>query len=188
MNHIHSLIHPDAQAVLDFWYHESHQPFWFTHSDQFDQTIRQHFAHTLHQAAQGELFGWRNTIHGRLAEIIVLDQFSRNLYRDTPQAFSQDGMALALAQTAVALPEFTQLNSNEQHFLLLPYMHSESALIHTQALALFKQLNNPQILDFEIKHKVIIDRFGRYPHRNVVLGRPSTPEELVFLNEPHSSF
>ena len=180
--------HPEAQAVLDFWYDEQHQPYWFAKSEAFDNDIRQRFADTLTRATQCELDAWRSTIYGRLAEIIVLDQFSRNLYRDTPQAFAQDGMALVLAQTAVALPEFELLTTKEKHCLLLPYMHSESAYIHEQALALFGKLDNPYALEFEIKHKVIIDRFGRYPHRNAILGRTSTADEIAFLNEPNSSF
>ena len=181
-------IHSEAQTVLDFWYDEQHQQYWFAKSEAFDSDIRRRFADTLKRAAQGELDAWRSTIHGRLAEIIVLDQFSRNLYRDTPQAFAQDGMALVLAQTAVALPEFELLTTKEKHCLLLPYMHSESAYIHGNALALFGRLDNPNALDFEMKHKVIIDRFGRYPHRNTILGRISTAEEIAFLNEPNSSF
>lgn len=181
-------VHPNAQAVLDFWYDEQNQKNWFAKSEEFDHEIRQRFAETLVQATKGELASWRSTIHGRLAEIIVLDQFSRNLYRDTPQAFAQDGMALVLAQTAVALPEFELLTTKEKHCLLLPYMHSESAYIHEQAVVLFGKLDSPYALEFEIKHKVIIDRFGRYPHRNAVLGRESTAEEIAFLNEPNSSF
>ncbi len=181
-------IHSEAQTVLDFWYDEHHRQYWFAKSEAFDNEIRRRFADTLTRAAQGELDAWRSTIHGRLAEIIVLDQFSRNLYRDTPHAFAQDGMALVLAQTAVALPEFELLTTEEKHCLLLPYMHSESVYIHEQALALFGRLDNPDALEFEIKHKVIIDRFGRYPHRNAILGRISTAEEIAFLNEPNSSF
>lgn len=183
-----TMIHPEAQAVLDFWYDEHHRQYWFAKSEAFDNEIRRRFADTLKRAAQGELDAWRSTIRGRLAEIIVLDQFSRNLYRDTPHAFAQDGMALVLAQTAVALPEFELLTTKEKHCLLLPYMHSESVYIHEQALALFGRLDNPDALEFEMKHKVIIDRFGRYPHRNAILGRVSTAEEIAFLNEPNSSF
>lgn len=176
------------QDVLDFWFDEKVKPFWFVKSDDFDKKLYDKFADTLHKASLGELDSWRSTMKGRLAEIIVLDQFSRNLYRDTPQAFAQDGMALVLAQMAILLPEFADLNESERHFLLMPYMHSESVYIHEQAVELFGRYVNDYALDFELKHKVIIDRFGRYPHRNAILGRASTPEERAFLAEPNSSF
>ena len=143
---------------------------------------------THQQAAQAELWGWRKTAEGRLAEIIVLDQFSRNLFRDSPQAFAQDSLALALAQEAISLNLDQQLSPEQRAFLYMPFMHSESKLIHEFALKLFQRLGNPTNLEFEKKHKVIIDRFGRYPHRNQILGRESTDEELTFLTQPDSSF
>ena len=121
-------------------------------------------------------------------EIIVLDQFSRNLFRDSPQAFAQDSLALALAQEAISLNLDQQLSPEQRAFLYMPFMHSESKLIHEFALKLFQRLGNPTNLEFEKKHKVIIDRFGRYPHRNQILGRASTDEELTFLTQPDSSF
>lgn len=179
---------PAAQAVLSFWLDPAHQPFWFAKSEAFDQTIAQHFSATLKQAASGELAHWRNTAEGRVAEIIVLDQFSRNLHRNSPQAFSQDAMALALAQELLIQPEFNSLPQVLRRFALMPFMHSESALIHQQAVQLFTELGDPHTLDFELRHKEIIDRFGRYPHRNETLGRLSTDEELAFLTEEGSSF
>lgn len=175
------------QTILDFWFAPETQPFWFAKSAEFDQTIRQRFANIWQAAAQCECHLWRETAHGRLAEIIVLDQFSRNLHRDSPLAFAQDNMAIALAQELFRLPEFADLNASEKHFALMPLMHSESRVIHEQALECFAQ-HAPHALDFEIKHKVIIDRFGRYPHRNAILGRESSPAELAFLQEPNSSF
>jgi uncharacterized protein (DUF924 family) len=136
----------------------------------------------------GELSAWRDTPHGRLAEIIVLDQFSRNLFRDSPKAFAQDGMALALAQEAVRTGADAQLSAQERVFLYMPYMHSESPAIHETAVQLFTGNGIQGNLDFELKHKAIIERFGRYPHRNALLGRNSTPEELAFLSQPGSSF
>ena len=118
----------------------------------------------------------------------MLDQFSRNVYRDTARAFAQDALALALAQELVASGHDRSLPTAQRVFAYMPYMHSESALIHEQVLALFAQPGMENNLDFERRHKAIIDRFGRYPHRNAVLGRTSTPEELAFLNEPGSSF
>ncbi|VEH68698.1 Uncharacterized protein conserved in bacteria [Rodentibacter pneumotropicus] len=127
-------------------------------------------------------------MHGRLAEIIVLDQFSRNLHRDSPLAFAQDNMAIALAQEAIKQPEFKNMTVRERHFMLMPLMHSESKVIHEQAVPLFEQFGPEESVDFELKHKVIIDRFGRYPHRNAVLGRESSSEEIEFLTQPGSSF
>lgn len=176
------------QTVLDFWFDEANQPFHFKKSDAFDAEIRRRFGELWQQAAYSELNGWRATLHGRLAEIIVLDQFSRNLHRNSPLAFAQDNMAVALAQEAVRQSGFADMTPSERHFMLMPLMHSESRAIHAQAEQLFAQYTTPNALDFEIRHKVIIDRFGRYPHRNAVLGRASTAEELAFLQEPGSSF
>lgn len=178
----------NAQTVLDFWFDETNRPFWFTKSDEFDAEIRRRFFSLWQQAAQGELAHWRNSQQGRLAEIIVLDQFSRNLHRNSPLAFAQDGMALVLAQEAIARPDFADLSETERHLMLMPLMHSESAAIHAQAVDYFTRHTNEYALDFELKHKVIIDRFGRYPHRNAVLGRASSPEEIEFLQQPGSSF
>lgn len=174
--------------ILQFWYDAKTQPFWFSKSDGFDQTLSSKFGDTLKKAAQAELWSWRKTAEGRLAEIIVLDQFSRNIYRDTPQAFAQDSLALALAQETISLDLDKQLSPEQRSFLYMPFMHSESQLMHEFALKLFQRLGNPTNLEFEKKHKIIIDRFGRYPHRNQILGRESTAEEIQFLTQPNSSF
>jgi uncharacterized protein (DUF924 family) len=139
----------------------------------------------LLQARNGELSHWRQTAIGALCEIIVLDQFSRNIHRDTPAAFENDPQALTLAQVAIEKEQDKVLSDTERSFLYMPFMHSESALIHITAEKLFKPLSNYQ---FEIAHKQIIDRFGRYPHRNHILGRESTSEEIMFLKQPNSSF
>ncbi|MFW2077841.1 DUF924 family protein [Acinetobacter sp. ULE_I010] len=176
------------QQVIDFWFSTDTQPFWFAKSDAFDQILHEKFAHTFDQAKHCELWTWRATAAGRLAEIIVLDQFSRNLYRDHAQSFAQDSLALALSQEAIRLRLDRELTPEQRSFLYMPFMHSESKIIHTQALQLFEELGNPINLDFENKHKTIIDRFGRYPHRNSILGRESTAEEIEFLKQPNSHF
>lgn len=176
------------QTILNFWFSDTAQPFWFEKSDAFDQSIRTQFAEIWRQAAQSELDAWRDTLEGRLAEIIVLDQFSRNLFRNSPQAFAQDNMAVALAQEALRQSGFEHLPEIRRKFMLMPLMHSESRAIHEQALPLFQRYTDPVTVDFEIRHKAIIDRFGRYPHRNAVLGRASTPEETEFLKQPGSAF
>lgn len=176
------------KQVLDFWFDPENKEFWFSKSDEFDLELEEKFGHTLQQAMQCELWTWRETAEGRLAEIIVLDQFSRNLFRNHPASFAQDPLALSLAQEAVRLGLDQQLAPDQRCFMYMPFMHSESKIIHAQALQLFEALGNPMNLDFELKHKTIIDRFGRYPHRNQILERESTPEEVEFLTQPNSSF
>ena len=176
------------QSILHFWFEELTAKQHFVKDATLDETIRARFGDTLEAAAQRELFGLRATAAGRLAEIIVLDQFSRNVYRDTPRAFAQDALALVLAQELVACRLDSSLPAAQRVFAYMPYMHSESALVHTQAVALFTQLGIPDNLNYELRHKAIIDRFGRYPHRNAILGRASSAEELAFLAEPGSSF
>lgn len=177
-----------AQDILHFWFEELTPQQHFMKDPALDAAMRVRFEATLQAAARCELFAWRATPGGRLAEILVLDQFSRNVYRDTARAFAQDALALALAQELVASGQDRSLPTAQRVFAYMPYMHSESAVIHEQALELFAQPGMENNLDFERRHKAIIDRFGRYPHRNAVLGRTSTPEELAFLSEPGSSF
>lgn len=176
------------QKVLAFWFEEIEPGKWWVADPAFDQVIRERFSPLLDQAARGELFSWRRDIKGRLAEIIVLDQFSRNIHRNTPRAFSQDPIALVLAQEAITTGAHLSLSPVECSFLMLPYMHSESKLIHVEAEGLYRTHAPPSNYEFELKHKAIIDRFGRYPHRNQVLGRTSTAEEVEFLSQPGSSF
>ena len=175
-------------TILSFWFEELQPAQWWRVDAALDERIRTQFG-ALHQAAHaGELAAWRDQPDGRLAEIIVLDQLSRNLYRNDPRAYAQDPLALGLAQESVALGHDRQLNPVQRRFLYMPYMHSESALIHVVAEKLFGDLGLPEVQDYELRHKLIIDRFGRYPHLNQVLNRPSTTEELEFLKTPGSSF
>ncbi len=174
--------------IIDFWFTESNAKLWYKKDAAFDQLISQQYAEVLQSAARGELYSWRDDARGRLAEIIVLDQFSRNIYRDSALAFANDALALVLAQEALRANAHKDLPAKQQAFLFMPYMHSESPLIHTIAVQLFDAPGLKRNLNAEHKHKAIIDRFGRYPHRNAVLGRQSTPEELEFLRQPGSSF
>lgn len=176
------------QDVLSFWFKEIEPRQWWAKDDKFDQLIRDRFSNVHDQAVRCELFEWRKYPRGRLAEIIVLDQFSRNMFRETPKAFSQDQMALILSQEAISLGIDTQLDMRERSFLYLPFMHSESLVIHDLAEMLYRRLGESSSLEFELKHKRIIERFGRYPHRNKILGRDSTQEERAFLQEPGSRF
>ncbi len=163
---------------LEFWFHTLKPADWYKKSDELDTDIRERFAALYHQIVAGEKAEWRDEPEGRLAEIIVLDQFSRNMFRGDAQSFSADPLALALAQEAVRAKADRQLDDKKRAFLYMPYMHSESRKVHEQAMALFADLPN---LTFEIKHKAIIDRFGRYPHRNEMLGRKSTAEEIEWM-------
>ena len=174
--------------VLHFWFDELSEADWWRKDDALDRRIASCFGAALEAAARCELSAWRTTTRGRLAEVLVLDQFSRNVHRGTAAAFVNDPLALALAQEAVARGCDREFAPRERAFLYLPWMHSESRAIHEEALRLFASPGLEHNLEFERKHKAIIDRFGRYPHRNAVLGRTSTPEELAFLREPGSSF
>lgn len=177
-----------VQEVLAFWFDELAPRQWFTKDEALDRLIASRFSLLLEAARNGELWQWRRSALGRLAEILVLDQFSRNIHRDTPAAFAQDPLALVLAQEAVTNGADRYLDTSHKPFLYMPYMHSESLLIHDEALRLFDQPGLEENLRFERRHRDIIARFGRYPHRNAILGRGSTPEEIAFLQEPGSSF
>jgi uncharacterized protein (DUF924 family) len=174
--------------VLGFWFEETTPKQWWAKSDAFDRLVDARFG-VLHAAAmRAELYTWRADADGRLAEILVLDQFSRNIHRHRPEAFAGDGMALVLAQEAVAAGLDRALDPIRRAFLYLPYMHSESALMHALAVRLFAVPGMENNLDFELRHQAIIECFGRYPHRNAVLGRPSTAAEIEFLKTPGSAF
>ncbi|MDE0391618.1 MAG: DUF924 domain-containing protein [Rhodospirillales bacterium] len=176
------------EQVLSFWFERHGPDDWWAKEPAFDAAIRSEFGALHASAALGELHDWREGPDGRLAEIVVLDQFSRNLYREDPRAFACDGMALALAQEALRAGADHAVLPEQRKFFYMPYEHSESPRIHEIAVALFESLDDPRSLDYELQHKAIIDRFGRYPHRNKALGRASTAEEIAFLNTPNSSF
>lgn len=178
----------DYADVLRFWFEELQPSDWWKKDDELDEHIAKRFMNVHQAAAACELYYWRSEPLGRVAEIIVLDQFSRNIHRGLPLSFANDPVALALAQEAVAAGADREVEAPKRTFIYMPYMHSESPLIHQVALRLFEDLGDPLNLDYEIQHKLIIDRFGRYPHRNAILGRLSTPEELEFLQQPNSSF
>ncbi len=176
------------EDILTFWFDEIKPAQWWKKDASFDAMIVARFADLHAQASCCELYSWRSSAHGRLAEVLVLDQFSRNMFRDTPRSFSADPLALALAQEAVATGADAELSPIQRSFLYMPYMHSESLLIHERAIELYTRNGIAENLSFEIRHKEIIERFGRYPHRNTILGRESTTEELAFLKQPGSSF
>lgn len=176
------------QEIIQFWFDDTEPQQWFQTDIAFDKKIKSKFSSIHTQVSLGETYTWRKTIAGRLAEVIVLDQFSRNLFRGAARAFSYDGMALILAQEAIASGELNQLPTLQRAFIYMPFMHSESLLIHREALKLFSEAGLEEMYHFEERHYDILIRFGRYPHRNAILGRTSTKKELAFLKEPNSSF
>jgi uncharacterized protein (DUF924 family) len=176
------------REVIRFWFEEIDPSRWWAKDTDLDRLIAQRFAAIHAQATRCELFGWRAGPEGRLAEIIVLDQFSRNLFRGRPESFASDSLALALAQEAVVTGADRSLPPTIRDFLYMPYMHSESLLIHDSASALFESNAVANTIDFARRHRAVIARFGRYPHRNAILGRQSTAEEIEFLAQPGSSF
>ena len=174
--------------INQFWFEEIKPAQWWKVNLEFDRQIAERFAAVHRQAERGELESWRATPEGRLAEILVLDQFSRNIWRDTPRAFASDGMSLVLAQEAVRQGADQELPVERRRFVYMPFMHSESLPIHAMAVQLFSAEGLEDNLKFEWRHREILERFGRYPHRNAVLGRPSSLAELAFLKQPGSSF
>ena len=172
---------PNPDDILSFWFVEHGPDDWFGGKPEFDAELAAKFAVIHARIAAGEAYPWRVAAAGRLAEIIVLDQFSRQLHRGSPQAFAQDGMALVLAQEAVAGSYDQALEPSRRMFLYMPYMHSESLVIHEEAMRLFTALGNEQQLAYEAAHLECLKRFGRYPRRNAALGRISTAEELDYI-------
>jgi uncharacterized protein (DUF924 family) len=176
------------KTILTFWFDELKPAQWWRVDTELDSAIHHRFGDVHRAASVGELFEWRESPEGRLAEVIVLDQFSRNMYRGTALAFACDPMALVLAQQAVRVGADLALEPQQRAFLYMPYMHSESAVIHRVAERLFAAQAPADNHKAELQHKAIIDRFGRYPHRNKILGRESTADEIAFLQLPGSSF
>jgi uncharacterized protein (DUF924 family) len=179
-------ITPDE--VLHFWFRELEPKDHFRVDEKLDTTIRDRFSNILEMAARCELANWRKNAQGRLAEIIVLDQFSRNIFRGTSRSFAQDPTALVLAQEMVQLELDRKIEVEWRSFVYMPYMHSESIKIHEEAVILFSQPGLELMLKYEHMHKKIIDRYGRFPHRNKILDRVSSPEEIEFLKSEGSSF
>ena len=174
--------------VLSFWFKDIDPSKWWVKDTTFDDLIKRRFIDVYESAYKGELFKWRYTAKGRLAEIIVLDQFSRNMFRDTPKSFASDKIALVLSQEAIASGAHLELSQIERNFLYMPFMHSESLTLHDVAVKLYKENGIQSSLSFEMKHREIIEQFGRYPHRNIILDRASTDAEIDFLKQPGSAF
>ncbi len=173
----------DYKDVLEFWFDPENLPLHFVEDEAFDEKIRSRFLETWERASQGLLMDWRESLKGRLAEIIVLDQFSRNLFRNDIRTYTQDKMAIALSQEAIKHPEYKDLSPDEKRYILLPFMHSESLELHDWARPLFETMGDDNTLYFEELHYEVLEKFGRYPYQNKDLGRESSPEERAYLEE-----
>ena len=195
------------ESVLDFWFGTfgsaseiagRQRKLWFGKMAENDQAVDERFSATLAAASAGKLDHWANSPRGRLALVIVLDQFPHHIFRDQAKAFATDPQALALSLAALKANEDLQLTPIERVFLYLPLEHAESSEMQARSVSLYAALANDAaaderdlfagFLDYARKHRDIVERFGRFPHRNAILGRPSTPAELEFLEQPGSRF
>jgi uncharacterized protein (DUF924 family) len=188
-------VDPTARALLAFWFgapgdphHGQFRPEWFQKSDAFDAGMRERFAADHDRAARGEHDAWAASAPGALALILLLDQVPRNIFRGTPRAFATDARALDVAKQAIRDGHDESLTPLERLFLYMPFQHSEDPVEQDRSLALYERLGLEDAHKFALRHQEIIARFGRFPHRNAILGRASTPEEEAFLLEPNSSF
>ena len=178
----------EKEEILNFWFKECKPEQWFKKNEDFDQMIENRFSIAIENAIAGNLGNWEESETGCLALIILLDQFTRNVFRDTPRAFAGDKRALALSQLCCDKDYLTNPDVQRRQFMLMPMMHSENLAVQDAALPLFKKYASGKDYEYAEKHRYFIARFGRFPHRNVILGRKSTNEELEFLKQPESSF
>ena len=191
---------PDADAVLDFWFgapgsmeHGTFRELWFTKSDATDHQIAQRFGALIERALRGELADWEAQADSALAQILLLDQFTRNALRGTPRAFAGDARALAAASAMVGRRQDEALPPIQRSFVYMPFEHAESMIAQDEAVRLFTRLaaaapELDHMLDYAQRHREVVRRFGRFPHRNAILGRRDTPEEIAFLQQPGSRF
>lgn len=189
------MIDPMINRILEFWFGKSGdadygkpKSYWFNSTPEIDKQIRHDFGDLYDQAAQGQLQSWQDTPEGCLSLIILFDQFSRNLFRGTPQVFATDSRALSIAKEAILKGFDQKLPLFQRSFLYMPFMHSESLSDQLKSVELFTSSGAEAGIDYAVRHKDIIQRFGRFPHRNAILNRESTPDEIEFLKQPGSSF
>lgn len=171
------------QSVLDFWFNETEPRQWFEKNDTFDQIIRDRFGGVYDMAAKGLCASWQDSADGALALCIILDQFPRNMFRDDPQAFATDGQAVLISKQAIKKGLDQVLTPTKRRFIYLPFEHSENLQDQIRSVELFATMkyDDPLGYDYAVRHKDVIERFGRFPHRNAVLGRASTEEEKEYL-------
>lgn len=188
-----------AKAILEFWFGHPDEPsygkpknFWFHKTPDFDRELTDRFLEDYHKAAAGFLDDWVDWPETCLALILLLDQFPRNMFRGTPEAFATDWEALSAAQQAVARGYDREFLPVQRWFIYLPFEHSENLEDQRRCIKLFQQISHDpesaSVIKYAFQHMEIIERFGRFPHRNSILGRVSTPEEIEFLKQPGSSF
>lgn len=175
------------QAIRDFWFAPENQPFWFEKSDDFDQQVISQFGDTYEAAALDKLPGWLDDPQDALALVIALDQFPRNMFRGSPRSFESNDLALRYARAALDRGYDKEIEEIRRPFLYLPFMHSEDLADQDLSVHLYEAYGNENNLKFAQEHRDIIARFGRFPHRNAVLGREDTPEEAEFL-QTHKGF
>lgn len=177
---------PDA--VLKFWFEELDRKNWFVSTPLLDEEIRTRFGRTHLALAHDVGSAWRATPQSRLASLIVLDQFPRNMYRATPLAFATDGLARREARLALSVKADLAVDAANRCFFYMPFEHSEDLEDQTFSVRLFTELADAEFLDYAIRHREVIEKFGRFPHRNAILGRVSTADEAAYLAQPGSGF
>ncbi|HKH10832.1 MAG TPA: DUF924 family protein [Rubrobacter sp.] len=185
--------------VLAFWFGREGEPGygefrseWFQKDEAFDRAVADRFGILHGRAAAGELDAWRDEAEGCLALVIVLDQFPRNMFRGDARTHATDGQALDAAKHAIERALDRELPTFQRMFLYMPFMHAENVEDQRRAVELFEGLaaepGGPDVVEYAVGHRKIVERFGRFPHRNAILGRETTPEEAEFLTQPGSSF
>jgi len=179
---------PTPQDILHFWLVETSPEFWFKKDDDFDALLESRFGKAVREALAGRLDHWANDADGCLTLILLLDQFTRNIFRNSARAFSGDEMALALSLRCVERQYLEPGQAVRCQFMLMPMMHSEDIDVQDASLPLFETYTSKITHNYALKHRNTISRFGRFPHRNGLLGRPSSAEEKMFLTESGSSF
>lgn len=189
----------EPAEVLDFWFGREDEPGyggfrdeWFQKDEEFDRQVRDRFLDDYEKAARGGYDGWRKEPESCLALVILLDQFPRNLFRGDPKTYATDGKALEVSEYAIRHTLDRKLPGFKRMFLYMPFMHSEKAEDQRRSVKLFRELatedDGPDVTEFAEGHRDIVEQFGRFPHRNEILGRETTPEEAEFLTQPGSSF
>lgn len=179
----------ELRQVLEFWFAPANRPRWFKKDPAFDDEIRRRFEDVHERAAAGRLAAWQSTPQGSMALVLCLDQFPRNIYRGTPRAFASDAKARAVADWAVDRGFDLEFKPDERFFFYLPFEHSESLDDQHRCVELVRtRCTDPELLRYAIAHRDVIERYGRFPHRNAILGRRNTPEEEDYLKQPNAGF
>tara|TARA_B100001027_G_scaffold77661_1_gene53071 strand:+ start:1884 stop:2429 length:546 start_codon:yes stop_codon:yes gene_type:complete len=178
----------DIKNIIEFWFKDCKPKDWFKKNKKFDLIIEHRFLKLVENALQNKLNFWEKSMDGSIALILLLDQFTRNIFRDSAKSFSGDNIALAITFRCIDAGYLETVNQPKRQFILVPMMHSEKLDIQDKSLPLFKKYTNQQVYKSALRHRDVIKRFGRFPHRNKILDRVSSQKEIKFLKEPRSSF